>query len=748
VNEGAYSLALRAKDAGDWPTAYRLAQDAWHQSTDEQVAAEAALVAGIAAHEMGQADEAVRCYRAAGRAFEAAGDQERLAAARFNEGLALFRASRLVEAISVYENAVTLFEAQGNDRNRATCLMNLGNACRHAGKLAEALALYQQSRSAFQELGDEDRLGRCYLNAGNVLADLGRHRESSAMFERAREKFRSTGALQHEAGAIVNLGDLALREGRSQEAIELARSARELFEQAKLNRFLAECDLLEGKASRSLDLVRQAIDRFESFGDRRQAAGSRVVASDLIDDQVARVEELVRAADQLIALREEFQDPSSAAQASKPLTEVSGRLVEALCAGGNIEGAWEWLQRLREHRPRVEIGRNDHPKSRELRAEIEEIDQNLAAGGDGQDVQRRRREAVLAELSAQEFRSTQAISAQSATEAPSLELVRAELTASVVIIEAVVSPSAIHFLALSQKELLHRQVPIDRQELEDAIRLGREQMTRPSGGSCSHPLLEGLAVTLRELALGFSLVVWCPDDVLEPIPIGSWLIDSGIGWMQSACSSYWLATPSHASAGPPLVAGISQHRPGMGDLPEARKEAELVAGILGNCQLLLDDEASIANVHGAIKEAAIVHLATHAVPNEAVPMYSQLELASGPLYGRDLMDWGIRSELVMLSACSTAEGQRSAAGSSIGLAWALLASGARAVVASSWPVHDHAARLWVGEFYRSYVETRDPAVAHSRACEVLVADQTYSSPHYWATWKVLGSRHLPASNAV
>ncbi|MBV6457504.1 MAG: hypothetical protein HONBIEJF_00616 [Fimbriimonadaceae bacterium] len=506
-----------------------------------------------------------------------------------------------------------------------------------------------------------------------------------------------------------------------------------------MQRFLVECDFLEGKATNSLELVRRAVDGYESFGDRRQAAAARVVAADLLNDAASSLDDLRQAAEQLIGFREEFHDPSSAAQASKPLAEVGGRLVHALCTLGDVAGAWEWLQKLRERRPSAPADRTDSERSRELRAEIEAIGRDLAAATDGHDALRRRQEVALAELSAGEFRSSSTAGSVEWCEIPDLTQARSSIEPNVVLVEAVVSPTAIHMIAVSNDELRHRQLDAPQEDVADAVAACRQAISGPGGRWVAHPLLEPLAKHLRELSNGFELLVWCPDGALEGVPIGPWLLEGETAWMQSGSSCYWLSTVPTA-AGRPLVAGISEHSSSLGHLPEARREAELVAGILGDCRLLLDEEATVANVRAGSTVARILHVATHAVANESVPLFSRLEMASGPLYGRDLLDWGLASELVFLSACSTAEGQRSASGSSLGLAWAMLAGGARTVVASSWPVHDHAAQIWVERFYQSYVVNGNAAQAHQAACRYLASESPYDAPHYWATWKVLGSR--------
>jgi CHAT domain-containing protein len=94
-------------------------------------------------------------------------------------------------------------------------------------------------------------------------------------------------------------------------------------------------------------------------------------------------------------------------------------------------------------------------------------------------------------------------------------------------------------------------------------------------------------------------------------------------------------------------------------------------------------------------------------------------------------------ELLTLSACETASGDDRAA---LGFAGVALQAGARSAVATLWLVHDEAAAVFMGAFYRSLYT---PGVSRARALQQaqlsLLKDSTYADPFFWAPFVLLNN---------
>jgi CHAT domain-containing protein len=157
-----------------------------------------------------------------------------------------------------------------------------------------------------------------------------------------------------------------------------------------------------------------------------------------------------------------------------------------------------------------------------------------------------------------------------------------------------------------------------------------------------------------------------------------------------------------------------------------------------------------------------VHLATHAVLNDANPMYSQIILSQvergegddGLLEAWEIMKLDLTAELVVLSACETGRGRIGAGEGVIGLSWALFVAGSPATVVSQWKVASGGTTELMVEFYRNLragdddaspaaAAARNPHVATKaealrRAALKLLRSEKYKDPFYWAGFVLVG----------
>jgi CHAT domain-containing protein len=154
-------------------------------------------------------------------------------------------------------------------------------------------------------------------------------------------------------------------------------------------------------------------------------------------------------------------------------------------------------------------------------------------------------------------------------------------------------------------------------------------------------------------------------------------------------------TPGGAAALPPL--------------PWARQEARGIASLLGlGAGDVLEGRAAS---EGAIKTAplgavGVLHLAAHARADAVFPERSAVFLAPGGegedgwLQPREIAALHLHGQLVVLSACESADGSLQAGEGALSLARAFFAAGAGGVVAARWPLRDDDAAFVMERFYR------------------------------------------------
>jgi CHAT domain-containing protein/tetratricopeptide (TPR) repeat protein len=141
-----------------------------------------------------------------------------------------------------------------------------------------------------------------------------------------------------------------------------------------------------------------------------------------------------------------------------------------------------------------------------------------------------------------------------------------------------------------------------------------------------------------------------------------------------------------------------------------------------------------------------IHIAAHAIADGQVPQLSAVILGAYNAQGdaveeavrvSDLSLQTLTSDVAVLSACDTAVGPQVASEGPVGLESTLLARGARAVVASLWPVSDETSAELMTDFYRHLVQdSMNAPAALGGAMRTVMARERSADPALWATFQV------------
>ena len=185
---------------------------------------------------------------------------------------------------------------------------------------------------------------------------------------------------------------------------------------------------------------------------------------------------------------------------------------------------------------------------------------------------------------------------------------------------------------------------------------------------------------------------------------------------------------------------------------------------------LLNQTATLANLKTARRQYPynIVHIATHAAFPAGDRANAYIQLWDGKLHLAEMrqLDWHHPPvELLILSACSTAIGDRDA---ELGFAGVAIQTGVKSVIASLWQVNDLATTALISRFYTAIKASSTKAAALQQAqlamlrgelsinhhntkamnhgTRVLLEqtnlakrDRTFSHPYYWSAFTIVGN---------
>ncbi len=195
-----------------------------------------------------------------------------------------------------------------------------------------------------------------------------------------------------------------------------------------------------------------------------------------------------------------------------------------------------------------------------------------------------------------------------------------------------------------------------------------------------------------------------------------------------------------------LKAGLSEARQGFPDLPYVKEELNYIKSEVPG-ELLLNQDFTSAAIQKEIDSVPfpVVHLATHG-------QFSSNEKDTFILTWDDRLNVNqlntlLRSreetgrspiELLVLSACQTAAGDKRAA---LGLAGVAVRAGARSTLATLWYVSDAATAELMTRFYQELKDTTiTKAEALRRAQVFLLKDSRYQQqPSRWAPYVLVGN---------
>lgn len=186
-------------------------------------------------------------------------------------------------------------------------------------------------------------------------------------------------------------------------------------------------------------------------------------------------------------------------------------------------------------------------------------------------------------------------------------------------------------------------------------------------------------------------------------------------------------------------------------LPSTRREAQAILSLVSEKDRFsaLDFDASLAAAtSGVLSRYRFVHLASHGVLNSVHPELSGIVLSlfdraghpqSGILQTPDILNLGLRADLVVMSACETALGAEVRGEGLVGLTRAFLYAGSPRVVASLWTVPDLSTAELMARFYRfMLVDGLRPAAALRRAQVSIWNEGRWARPYYWAAFTLQG----------
>ena len=247
---------------------------------------------------------------------------------------------------------------------------------------------------------------------------------------------------------------------------------------------------------------------------------------------------------------------------------------------------------------------------------------------------------------------------------------------------------------------------------------------------------------------GKQLIV-IPDYTLQRLPFESLVVDTAqqrylleeveISYVYSMSLLAHNQGRSVATEGEFLgVAPVKFNTLGLPALDGSQGEITGIAGLFES-DVLLNEDATKANFLNAALNPKVIHLATHADVGQGDNPW--IAFSDAKMYLKEIYATKTNSEMVVLSACNTSDGNLKRGEGIMSLARGFFYSGAKSVVSSLWPVTDASGKDIMISFYK-YMDkgySKSKALREAKLNYLNTAKATeLKHPFYWAGYIVVG----------
>ncbi len=456
---------------------------------------------------------------------------------------------------------------------------------------------------------------------------------------------------------------------------------------------------------------------------------------------------------------------------------VYKRLVPLLIESGQLEEAWQYMERARSRAfvdllagSRLHLGSasdtNRYQAAIQRQAEMEMLVQEggvprevvAEIHGTLRGIKTVKDETKIIAVAAKEetkTASTAEFDSLAAVQTATIAEVQSVAGRDAAVLAFFVSEDKTTMMLLQDGRLTAWVKPIGREVLTRQIQQFRSLLEGP--GKQGATALQEIHARGRDLyrdlmappagILNKSILYVLPHGPLHYLPFAA--LHDGTGYMldratlltvPSATVLTYLEKKPRARQGATVVFANPDLGDAQFDLPFADQEGTAIHTRMPAAVLLRRGEATETQARSRALDAKVLHFAAHATFKQDRPLDSAVMLASGggqdgALTAGEIFGLTLPGSLVVLSACETGRGKLAAGDELIGLTRAFMYAGAPQLLATLWQVDDKASSLLMDEFYGE-LANRPPADA-LRIAQIKVRT-TYPHPFYWAAFTTYG----------
>lgn len=768
-------LSLSHQKLGQWQAAARAITAAQREftlisrSSPETLAVQAKVLntQGQLQFAQGQSEAALRSWEQAEVTYRQAQDLEGTILSQINQAQAL-------QALGLYQRAIDrliqvelALQAQPRSRTKAMGMRSLGNALRVVGNLDQAQQLLQQTLTIAQELTDRQLIADSFMGLGTIAQAQQKASDALEFYQQAAAQ--APQALT-KTQAQINQLRLLIAEQQWPEAWALVTPLHTQIVALPPNRASLYAQINFAQSLNQLQQTRQALNQ-------KPAQMPAIVPAQIVATAAQQAQQLgdTRAEADALGQLGRFYEQTQQWAIAQDLTQQALFRAQAMQAR-DLTYRWHWQAgRIAKAQGQRAVALSAYTQAvgdlKALRSDLVSVNPDVQFSfRDSVEPIYREYVSLLLQPEKAEVSQQRLVEARNAIE--SLQLAELEdffrqacLTPNTVQIDQVDRQAAVLYpimlpdrleviLSLPGRPLQHHAVPVPQTQVETTVRELRTKTTRlsndflPIAQEVYDWLIRPFEAELKQQQI--KTLVFVLDGLMRNVPMSvlhdgkQFLIEQYATALAPGLELLDVRPLPREELGI-LAAGLSEGRQGFTPLPSVATEIGRIETELPS-RVLLNDSFTIAALRDAVKTSTspIIHLATHGE-------FSSKADRTFILTWDDRLDirqltnlLQVRNttnqtpiELLVLSACRTAVGDRRAA---LGLAGVAVRAGARSTIGTLWYVSDEATSSVMVKFYEELSTGQLIKAESLRQAQLsLLKTAEYNHPYFWSPYILVGN---------
>ena len=790
-------LLMMRNELAEASVAFKNAEAVWRTLGDPVELATALVEQNFLAIRQGQFQDALVLLNEADRLVVEKEAEPYVAAKIANSFGEIYEAySQLDTALSYFRQSQSLFRDVAHDvKGTITAGIKVGRVQASLGKFTEAQQQLERDLAAAVPTNNALTIGQCHEDLGRVLLLAGSYEPARLEFLNAISYFITSKSERPRARAEIYLGqtehllgNLASARASYEKALRFFTEKADYNHEAALRFGLGKLALQQGQLDKAEVYLRRSIELTERL---RENASSKELRSSFLDSVHDRYETYV---EWMMTRYDRGRDQQYAVAAFEA--------AEAGRARALLDSLYGYQRELRQPSDPLLLLEEEKLQKREQQL-VDDRDRLLSHGGtekDKVDVDQKLRD-VRAQIETLEAKiHSNAKFNDLLRPAPlSYERIRTEITDSNTSLLSYSLGNAKSFAWLVTKDGLNTYELSNKKAIEDAANKLIELLKSPPRNETEQNQLQTAIDQVSRLViepvsanLQTSRLIVVADGILQYVPFQ--ILKTSASAQEPMISRFDIVDAPSASAlaivrrerlqrqpGSKLLIGFgdavfssdyapesteagtnssderSKESSRFRDLPRlfyAKRELRTIGELAGDdSSFYVEYNATREKfLHTDLSQFRILHVVTHGVLDDRQPELSGLVLSlvdgnARPIDGfvslADIYKLNAPVDLVVLSACHTAAGQKLRGEGLIGLTRGFMYAGASGVVASLWKVDDAATAELMKYFYTNMLQHGMGPAAALRAAQMEIRSQPkWSAPYYWAGFTFQGDYDL------